>query len=1069
MVHGTVRGLFRLIGALAMLALVLAAWAAHRLSEGPLSLSGLTPYIEQALSRPENGFSVKVGNTILTWNKPSHSLEIEAIDVHMLAEDGHPLAALPEMSVALSGAALLRGKLVPRAIRLYHPVLHLVRDETGAVSLGIGGSDTDSGAPDAQGSDVAEAGFNALIEPPGKETLAGQLQRIEVIGGVVTVEDRQHGISWKAPNSDLSFRRDGRGIALHARLDLDLEGQPGHLDADGVYLLGARALDLTLQAGGIKPATVAKLTPQLDFLAGMQLPVGGSVSLRYAFGTGFTALKTDLAAGEGILDLTSIAGFSLPVKSVRVRADYQNGNVTLDELRADLGGPILTATGTLDGIGGEMKLGLEAQIDGVALDELAGIWPSVLAPHPRAWVTSNLSHGNIQTVTASLQGHVPTGHSLGELKVDRLVGGMGLDDVTVRYMPEMPVVEHVSGSATFDQDVFTIALGGGTAGNLSVPEGRVVLAGLSQASGQTADISVKIDGSLGDILRFIDHPPLGYTTKLGLDPAVVTGEGRVDLSLRFPLVDNLSLDQLKIKVEADTKGLFIPKQLLDLDLVDGDLHLSVDNEGLDANGSVQIDGKPGSLTWRENFAANAPFRSRYQVSGQLSDDGRKRVGLGSAPFQPPYLTGVLPISVVAIAQAGGRFDISAKADLTPAKLTLPGLNFSKPAGVAAESTAELQLTDNKLSRVQQFHVGGKGLDVSGDVSFDKGEIKRVTLSAASFARTRMSGSIAFQPDGGLSIKADGPSFDAREIVHGRLSDPVTDRAPTTPKPPQPPRTHPKPPPEVTPLSIEGRFGRIWLSDEGVLSNASADLTRDHYDWRTILVTGEVGDHAPASFDLAPLDGLHSRLSITSPDAGSVLKAMDIFDNVKGGALSLSGTLQDDDPARPVTGIAEIKDFQLVQAPVLARLVTVAGLTGILDLLSGQGIHFSALKMPFTYRDGILEIKDGRASGNAIGVTAKGRIDVDNDKLGLEGTVVPAYVLNSALGSLPVVGGIFSAEKGGGLFAINYQLRGSISDPDASFNPLSAFTPGFLRGLFTMFDNDDTVKKPSAPSGDHPNQ
>lgn len=1066
MVHGTVRGLFKLIGALGMLALVLAAWAAHRLSEGPLSLSGLTPYIEQALSRPENGFTVKVGDTILTWNKPSHSLEIEAIDIHMLAQDGHPMAAFPEMSVALSGTALLHGKLVPRSVRLNHPVLHLLRDETGALSLGIGGveSDADASSSDTSG-DVAQAGFDALLEPPGKETLAGQLQRIQVIGGMLTIEDRQHGLLWKAPNSDLTFRRDERGIALHARLDLDLEGQPGHLNVDGLYLHGDHMLDLTVQAGGIKPASVAMLAPQLDVLAGLRVPVGGSVSVRYGFGKGITALKTDLAAGEGVFDLTSTAGFSLPVQAVRVRASYENDKVTLDELRADLGGPILTATGTADGVGGEMKLSLQAQIDGVALDQqLASLWPKTLAPHPRAWVTGNLSHGTIQNIALSMQGHVPAGKSLGEVAIDHLDGGMALQDVTVRYMSEMPVIEHVGGSALFDADSFSISLSNGTAANLAMPEAKVVLAGLSQKD-QSADISVKIGGSLSNVLRFIDNPPLGYAKKVGIDPAVVKGDAMVDLNLRFPLVDNLSLDTLKVKVEADNKGVFLPKAVMDLDLANADLHLSLDNDGLDASGPAQIDGRPAQLKWRENFGQNPPFRSRYQVSGQLSDDGRKLVGLGSTPFQPPYLAGLLPVSVVATKQVNGRFDISAKADLTQAVLTMPGLNFLKPAGMAAEVSAQLQVIDNQVARVSQFHVGGKTLDITGDVSFDQGAVKRVTLSDASFARSQLSGTISFRPDGGMTIMADGPSFDGREIVHGRPSDPSTDKAPTAPKPPQPPRTHPLPRPEVTPLTITGRFGRIWLSDEGWMSNAAADLTRDKYDWRTIHVAGEVGDHAPVSFDIAPTDDTHSSLSITSTDAGSVLKATDIFDNVRNGALAVTGTLQDTDPARPLTGSAIIKDFQLVQAPVLARLLTVAGLTGIGDLLSGQGIHFSGMDMPFLYKDGILEVKDGQASGSALGVTAKGRIDLDNDKLGLEGTVVPAYALNSALGNLPVVGGIFSAEKGGGLFAINYQMKGAMGDPDFTVNPLSALTPGFLRGLFNLFDE----KPKNPPSEDTPHK
>jgi hypothetical protein len=184
----------------------------------------------------------------------------------------------------------------------------------------------------------------------------------------------------------------------------------------------------------------------------------------------------------------------------------------------------------------------------------------------------------------------------------------------------------------------------------------------------------------------------------------------------------------------------------------------------------------------------------------------------------------------------------------------------------------------------------------------------------------------------------------------------------------------------------------------------------------------------------------------------------------GGDLAITGTYDDHDPARPLTGVVGVKNFQLARAPVLAKLLTFAGLTGIVDLMSGQGIHFNGLEMPFTYVDGILEVKDGQASGSALGITARGRVDLDKDQLGLEGTVVPAYALNSALGSLPVVGSIFSAEKGGGFLAINYQMKGPMSEPTFTVNPLSALTPGFLRNLFNLFDDN----KPAA-SGNGPHK
>jgi hypothetical protein len=156
----------------------------------------------------------------------------------------------------------------------------------------------------------------------------------------------------------------------------------------------------------------------------------------------------------------------------------------------------------------------------------------------------------------------------------------------------------------------------------------------------------------------------------------------------------------------------------------------------------------------------------------------------------------------------------------------------------------------------------------------------------------------------------------------------------------------------------------------------------------------------------------------------------------------------------------VEDFRLANAPVLAKLFTVAGLTGILDLLSGQGIHFTALEMPFSFVDGWLTVSDGQAAGSAVGVTAKGKVDLETDRAALEGTLVPAYAINSALGELPLVGPLFTPEKGGGFIAVSYQMRGPTGDPNSlSVNPLSALTPGFLRHLFDLFDKKpDQAKK-----------
>ena len=106
--------------------------------------------------------------------------------------------------------------------------------------------------------------------------------------------------------------------------------------------------------------------------------------------------------------------------------------------------------------------------------------------------------------------------------------------------------------------------------------------------------------------------------------------------------------------------------------------------------------------------------------------------------------------------------------------------------------------------------------------------------------------------------------------------------------------------------------------------------------------------------------------------------------------------------------------------------------------------------PFVLTEDTLELGESRAFSPSLGLTAKGRIDLRRNVADLQGTIVPAYFFNSLLGNIPLVGRLFSPEAGGGLFAASYALRGPLGDPRVSVNPLSALTPGFLRGVFGLF-------------------
>ncbi len=189
------------------------------------------------------------------------------------------------------------------------------------------------------------------------------------------------------------------------------------------------------------------------------------------------------------------------------------------------------------------------------------------------------------------------------------------------------------------------------------------------------------------------------------------------------------------------------------------------------------------------------------------------------------------------------------------------------------------------------------------------------------------------------------------------------------------------------------------------------------------------------------------LTFQSDDLGSTLSLLDVTDNVVGGRVTVTGQVSDAAGKRIVRGHVEGEDYSVIRAPAFAQILSLASLSGVGSMLSGSGIPFTTLRGDFAYNGNRVVVENLLAYGGAIGVTANGVVQLSQDRLDLQGTIVPAYALNLILGNIPLVGSLLLGGEGQGLFAANYQATGSAADPQIRVNPLSALTPGFLRRLF----------------------
>ncbi len=211
-------------------------------------------------------------------------------------------------------------------------------------------------------------------------------------------------------------------------------------------------------------------------------------------------------------------------------------------------------------------------------------------------------------------------------------------------------------------------------------------------------------------------------------------------------------------------------------------------------------------------------------------------------------------------------------------------------------------------------------------------------------------------------------------------------------------------------------------------------------------------------DFRPKPGGGYALEVIAEDMGGVLRALDRMDTMQGGSLVIRGEADGPLPLHLLEARIEARDYLLIEAPRLAKLLSLASLTGFVDSLRGEGLRFERIVGDFTLLDGQFETDLIRAYGSALGITAKGRIDFDQSLVDLKGTVVPAYTINRILGSIPLLGPILTGGEGEGLLAVTYSMDGPLSDPEVNVNPLSALAPGFLRGLFSAGSSNSDKEK-----------
>ena len=139
----------------------------------------------------------------------------------------------------------------------------------------------------------------------------------------------------------------------------------------------------------------------------------------------------------------------------------------------------------------------------------------------------------------------------------------------------------------------------------------------------------------------------------------------------------------------------------------------------------------------------------------------------------------------------------------------------------------------------------------------------------------------------------------------------------------------------------------------------------------------------------------------------------------------------------------IDNFKVQEVPVLAKILTLASLQGIADLLTGEGVRFTDFEMIYSNKDNVMTIDEIYAIGPAISIMMEGYVE-SNKLVSLRGTLVPATTINRTISSIPLLGDLLVGKKvGEGVFGVSFKIKGPPKNLITKVNPIKTLTPRFI--------------------------
>lgn len=1097
-------------GVLVAAATGLGAMLLWRLQSGPISLALFRDsaefVIERALPRDHH---VSIAKATLARGDGGYDLILDQVAIR--GPQGADVANLAQIVACFSLRDVFRGAAGPNRIQVIEPVLRVERGADRHLSLAF--------APQGAGGGNHS---QLLVQRP---RFPKAFKSAEFVRAQIFFSDAASGRTWRADGGEARILRTPQGYAARLDGVFEMGGDAASLDLDATYdeatgviaadvhvvdapigdllsmfygpaaavlsapltgdasiaiarsgavlssalkgraeegVLRIGAADFAVQfidiAAAFDPAANKFDLENLQFeIEGARAAINGSVAVRFAENTmSPSSIGFDLHADNVVISAPGFFPKPMPIDAIDTAGAYDVSarRLSLANLRAHLldavlEGSLSFAPSTAVGgppISPEIKADLK--VDG-ALDRerLLLAWPLKRAEGARDFLATRMPHG--EATNLALRMDLKAGAIVdGAMPDDAMSLTFDIVDATAIYTIGMTPVTNAFGSARLTGNRFFVDGARGRVGAIALSDGQVEFTAI-EPRGEPVHYRFTARGAAKDMLGVLNEKPLELLKETKLDPAKFVGDAFVRADIWHPNLRDAPRETYGYAGKATFKDIAITEFYAGADITGAAGEVDLKSRSMTVTAKAEFAGSPFDFEWRQKFY-DVDGGSEFSLSGVVDSSTGDVIGVPTRKL----LRGPVAFE----AQASGRFGaldaLSINADFADASLMFEPFGWMKPQGSPAKGALDVSFGAGVVV-VRAITLKGDGVDIEGAARLGA----KGVVESASLPRFYLDGGADFMlnatrnDEGPLELAMTGAFLNAGPFFESIVEGPsgAEERKPFD---------------WGKGVFVRSRIDDLALRAGARFRDAALDFRRGSEKLEALELSARTAAGAPISMSLVETgaeSGPTQTIESRTDDIGAFMAGVFGVTSIRGGEGSMRIQVNPpiDGIAQGLSGLAEARHMRVVGAPLLARIFSAGSLTGLSDLLGGDGIELSAATAEFDFKDGVFNLTEARASGPSVGITASGSIARGgHGGVDLNGAVAPLYQFNSILGRAPVIGDLFVGREGEGVVALAYHVTGSVDAPTVAVNPLSALAPGFLRRMFDPVRDAPEEKAPS---------